>query len=151
MDRKNSKRNLMEFGDTRIPPKKSLVERGITLDRRLYYSTHVKRRMGLAFHHHDKLYSLQKPVKTMRLWNRIELLKSVILPTALYGQELWSRASTSDIITSEGRYHRLCRQTLGIPWYARNEDFKKYFGLSHLREQIQTARENIIQCLSSIL
>lgn len=125
MDRNPPLRNSISFRKTRIPLQHTtLPYLGVTIDRRLLFRSHANKRMEMAFNRYNRLYRLLKDSSPLNIKNRRTLLNAILLPTALYGQEVWSRAPIPTIKKAEGKFHRLCRQTLQIPWYIKNKDYQ---------------------------
>lgn len=58
------------------------------------------------------------------------------------------RRSGVEIKKAEGKYNRLCRQTLQIPWYVRNKDFQTELNIPPLTIRISQARERMIDRLT---
>lgn len=83
-----------------------------------------------------QMYHMLKESSHLNQACRLRLLKTLILPTVLYGQELWSRAAHTTIRGAQQSYHTLSRRTLGIPWFIRNQDVHTDFNLPSLSERI---------------
>lgn len=87
------KRNYIKVADTTVIMKKSVTYLGITFDRALSFSTHTKRRKGLAETSLRCLCHLTKPDSLLNLANRLRISKNVALPMATYGEEVWINGS----------------------------------------------------------
>ena len=97
-DRKYSK-NVppLHISGEDIPWSKSTKYLGLTLDSSLSWSRHIPPRLKLARRLVSRIYPLLRVKSTIGIPNALTLYKSVIRPFLIYGHQIWSHCSQSNL------------------------------------------------------
>jgi uncharacterized protein YeeX (DUF496 family) len=97
---------------------------GMTLDAKLRWKEHIKKkcdRLNIKFR---KMYWLLGRNSELSVHNKITLYKQVIRPVCSYGIQLWGCASDSDIQVIQRYQNKVLKCIVNVPWYVRNSDHR---------------------------
>ena len=97
----------------------------MTLDAKLRWKAHVKKKreeLGLKY---EKLHWLMGRRSALSIHNKLMLYKQILKPVWTYGIQLWgcTKQSNSDII--QLFQNKVLRNIVDEPWYIRNADLHK--------------------------
>lgn len=110
---------------------------GMTLDAKLRWKTHVKKKraeLGLKYRQH---YWLLGRNSKLSVYNKIVIYNQVLKPVWLYGIQLWGCASDNNIKCIQTFQNKVLRNIVNAPWYVRNKDLHRDLGIPTVKEEIK--------------
>jgi hypothetical protein len=120
-----------------IPIKQEVKCRGLYLDKKLTWQTHIKakrRRLELKVRNMNWLINKKSQLS---LENKITIYKAIIKPVWAYGIELWgcSKPSNTKILQT-------LRKLANAPWYISNVTLHNELSIPYVTEVIRTYTKN---------
>lgn len=110
---------------------------GMTLDAKLKWKEHVKKKkeeLNLKFR---KMYWLIGRHSELSLHNKLLLYKQVLKPVWTYGVQLWGCTKKSNVLMIQRFQNKILRSIVNAPWYIRNDDIHKDLKIAPIAEEIQ--------------
>lgn len=98
---------------------------GITLDAKLRWKAHVKKKreeLGLRY---KKMYWLLGRYSQLSIHNKLLLYKQVLMPVWTYGIQLWGCAKKTNVQIIQRFQNKVLRAIVNAPWYIRNDDLHR--------------------------
>lgn len=126
----------IRFNDTQIPHADSAKYLGMTLDARLRWKVHVKKKreeLGIKL---KKMYWLLGRNSKLSTYNKLLLYKQILKPIWTYGIQLWGCASKSNIQIIQRFQNKALRNIVDAPWYSRNRDIDRDLQMDTVDETI---------------
>ncbi|GJQ87139.1 hypothetical protein Trydic_g23984 [Trypoxylus dichotomus] len=80
---------------------------------------------------------------------RMTVLKTIALPMALYGQEIWVKGSPKAIKTMQKTQLILARKCSGAPWFTRNSELTKELRLEDVEKTALERRQQVITSMKN--
>ena len=113
------------LNNKQIPYSNSAKYLGITLDAKLRWRAHVKKKREELEIKYKKMYWLIGRNANLQLHNKLLIYKQVLKPVWTYGIQLWgcSKQSNRDII--QRFQNKVLRNMVNAPWYVRNGDIQR--------------------------
>jgi hypothetical protein len=102
---------------------------GMTLDTKLRWKAHVKKKHQELQIKLRKLYWLIGPRSHLSIHNKLLLYKQILKPVWLYGAPLWGCATKSNISVIQRFQNKVLRCIVNAPWYTRNTDLHRDLGV----------------------
>lgn len=127
---------------TVIPHSNSAKYLGMTLDAKLRWKEHVKKKYNELNIRLRKMYWLLGRKSTLSLHNKLKLYKQVLKPIWTYGIQLWGCARNANRQIIQRFQNRTLRMIANAPWYVRNCDL-------HRDLKVTTVAEEIKKCAQS--
>lgn len=115
----------ISINNAQIPHANSAKYLGITLDARLRWKVHVKKKKEELDIRFKKMYWLLGRHSSLSTYNKILLYKQVLKPVWTYGIQLWGCASKSNILIIQRFQNKVLRSIVNAPWYVRNSDLHR--------------------------
>jgi hypothetical protein len=94
----------------------------MTLDAKLQWKEHMKRKPVVNNIKFKKMYLLVGCNSELSIHNKIILYKQVIHPVWSYGIHLWGCASDSSSEVIQHYQNKVLKYIVSAPWYVRNSD-----------------------------
>ncbi|GJQ83748.1 hypothetical protein Trydic_g6781 [Trypoxylus dichotomus] len=120
---------------------------GSGIGQQLNFQRHTELRAGFAKRRIGKLFPILKENSGFSLKARMTILKTIAIPMALYGQEIWVKGSPKAIKTMQKTQLILARKCSGVPWFTRNSELTKELRLEDVEK---TTRERGQQAITSM-
>jgi len=98
---------------------------GMTLDAKLRWKEHIKKKrdeLNLKFR---KMYWLLGRNSKLSIYNKLILYKQILRPVWSYGIQLWGCASASNIQVIQRFQNKVLRCIVNAPWFIRNSDLHR--------------------------
>lgn len=119
-----------------IPCENSAKYLGMTLDVKLKWKEHIKKKtteLGLRYR---QLYWLLGHKSQLSIHNKIKIYNQVLKPIWVYGIQLWGCARDSHIKRIQTFQNKVLRNMVGAPWYVRNSDLHRDLGIPEVAAEI---------------
>lgn len=120
-----------------IPYENTAKYLGMTLDTRLRWKEHVKKKreeLGLKYR---KMYWLLGRNSQLSMQNKILIYNQILKPVWLYGIQLWGCAKQQHIKSIQTFQNKVLRNMVNAPWYVRNSDIHRDLGIPYVTSEIQ--------------
>lgn len=120
-----------------IPHANTAKYLGMTLDAKLRWKAHVKKKreeLGLKYRKMYWLIGRHSPLST---YNKILLYKQVLKPVWTYGIQLWGCAKKSNIEIIQRFQNKVLRNIVNAPWYIQNIELHKDLAVELVTEEIK--------------
>lgn len=98
---------------------------GMTLDTKLKWNEHVKKKKEELNLKYRKLYWLLGRNSQLSISNKILLYNQILKPVWTYGIQLWGCASKTTVKTIQTFQNKVLRGIVNAPWYIRNHDLHR--------------------------
>lgn len=110
---------------------------GMTLDTKLRWKAHVKKKrdeLGLKYR---KMYWLMGRNSSLSIYNKLLLYKQILKPVWTYGIQLWGCTKKSNLETIQRFQNKVLRNIVDAPWYIRNSDLHRDLEVEPVTCEIQ--------------
>jgi hypothetical protein len=120
----------------RSPHADSAKYLGMTLDVRLRWKAHIKKKKEEFNLKYRKMYWLLGRNSKLSIYNKLLLYKQILKPVWTYGLQLWGCASISNIHIIQRLQNKALRNMVDAPWYFRNCDLHKDLEMETVNQTI---------------
>lgn len=127
----------IKIGSNRLPHSNSAKYLGMTLDAKLRWSEHVKKKREELNIKYKKMNWLLGSKSQLSMRNKTLVYNQVLKPVWTYGAQLWGCASKSNIEIIQKFQNKVVRGIVDAPWYCRNNDIHKDLGVNHVTEEVK--------------
>lgn len=110
---------------------------GMTLDAKLKWNEHVKKKTEELNIKFRKMYWLIGKQSELSIHNKLLIYKQVLKPVWTYGAQLWGCTKKSNLLRIERFQNKVLRSIVKAPWYIRNDDIHKDLNIAPVSEEIQ--------------
>jgi GTPase SAR1 family protein len=120
-----------------IPHSNTAKYLGMTLDAKLKWKPHVKKKreeLGLKYRN---LYWLMRRKSDLSTYNKILLYKQILKPIWTYGIQLWGCTSPTNVSIIQRFQNKVLRNIVDAPWYIRNSDLHRDLEMVTVTEEIR--------------
>lgn len=127
----------LDLNGTIVPYENNAKYLGMTLDAKLRWKEHVKKKkaeLGLKYRQH---YWLIGRNSKLSISNKILIYNQILKPVWLYGIQLWGCASDSNIKCIQTFQNKVLRNIVNAPWYIRNSDLHRDLRIPTVKEEIK--------------
>lgn len=110
---------------------------GMTLDAKLRWKTHVKKKreqLGLKCR---QMYWLLGRYSELSIRNKLLLYKQILKPVWTYGIQLWGCTKKSNIKIIQTFQNKVLRSIVNAPWYIRNEDIHRDLNVPMVEDEVK--------------
>lgn len=119
-----------------IPHANTAKYLGMTLDAKLRWKAHVKKKREELALKYRKLYWLMGRKSVLSTYNKILLYKQLLKPVWTYGIQLWGCTSQSNINIIQRFQNRVLRNIVDAPWYFRNADLHRDLRMETVNQEV---------------
>lgn len=109
---------------------------GMTLDAKLKWKSHVKKKREELENKYRQMYWLLGKHSKLSLHNKLLIYKQVLKPVWTYGLQLWGCTKKSNRNILQTFENKVLRTIVSAPWYVRNEDIHRDLGIPSVVEEI---------------
>lgn len=110
---------------------------GLTLDAKLRWKAHVKKKREELGIRYKKMYWLLGRYSALSTHNKLLIYKQVLKPVWTYGIQLWGCTKQSNIKIIQTFQNKVLRGIVNAPWYIRNEDLHRDLKMEYVDKVIQ--------------
>lgn len=110
---------------------------GMTLDAKLRWKPHVKKKKEELNLKYRKLYWLIGRYSCLSTYNKLLLYQQVLKPVWTYGIQLWGCTCQSNKTIIQRFQNKVLRGIVNAPWYIRNDDLHKDLGIENVDNVIK--------------
>jgi hypothetical protein len=115
---------------------------GMTLEAKLRWKVHVKKRREELDLKHRSMYWIMGRHSAMSTRNKLVLYEQILKPVWTYGIQLWGCTKPSNITVIQRFQNRVLRNTVGAPWYVRNADLNRDLRLEMVTAEVRRFARN---------
>uniref|UniRef100_A0A1B6CGK2 Reverse transcriptase domain-containing protein n=1 Tax=Clastoptera arizonana TaxID=38151 RepID=A0A1B6CGK2_9HEMI len=108
-----------------VPYENSAKYLGMTLDAKLRWKPHVKKKQEELKMKYRKMYWLLGRHSALSVHNKLLLYRQVLKPIWTYGIQLWGCTSQSNRMIIQRFQNKVLRAIVNAPWYIRNDNLHK--------------------------
>lgn len=108
-----------------IPYENTAKYLGMTLDAKLRWKAHVKKKRDELELRYRKMHWLLGRYSSLSVHNKVLLYKQVLKPIWTYGIQLWGCTTQNHINIIQRFQNKVLRCAVNAPWYIRNEDLHR--------------------------
>ena len=119
-----------------IPYSNSAKYLGMTLDAKLRWKEHVKKKKEALDLKFSKMYWLIGRHSTLSIYNKLLIYKQVLKPVWTYGIQLWGCTSKNNIEIIQRFQNKVLRTIVNAPWYIRNKDLHRDLNVAMVQDEI---------------
>lgn len=132
----------IEISSFIVPHENSAKYLGMTLDARLNWKEHIKKKQTELNLKYKKLKWIIGRNSKVTTANKLLIYNQIIKPVWTYGSQLWGCAAKTYIETIQRIQNKILRDIVNAPWYARNDDIHRDLGVNKVAEAIKQAATN---------
>lgn len=140
------KRTIHLNGET-VPYADTAKYLGMTLDAKLRWKPHVKKKKEEIQLKYRKMYWLLGRHSALSIQNKTLLYRQVLAPIWTYGIQLWGCAKQSTRNIIQRAQNKILRGIANAPWYIRNANLHKDLGVDFvdtiLKKQAQSHHQRL--------
>ena len=125
------------MNNSTIPNENSVTYLGMTLDAKLLWKEHIKKKRDELGQKYRKLYWLLGRNSQLSIYNKVIIYKQILKPVWTYGIQLWGCAKPCHIKRIQTFQNKVLRNIVNAPWYCRNSDIHRDLGMDDVTEEIQ--------------
>ncbi|KAI5737863.1 hypothetical protein M8J77_000145 [Diaphorina citri] len=111
----------------------------MTLDAKLKWKEHVKKKRQQLQLKFQKLYWLLGRYSPLPIENRLFVYKQVLKPVWTYSIQLWGCTCETTIYIIQRFQNKVLRSIVDAPWYIRNDNLHRDLCVETVKEVIQKA------------
>lgn len=120
-----------------IAPENTAKYLGMTLDAKIHWKEHVKKKIIELNIKFRKMNWLIGRRSTLDLHNKLLVYKQVIKPIWTYGIQLWGCTKKTNVKMMQTFQNKALRSMANAPWFVRNDDLHRDLRISTVTEEIQ--------------
>lgn len=109
---------------------------GMTLDAKLKWKTHVKKKRDQLENKLREMNWLIGRYSKLSIYNKLLIYKQVIKPVWTYGIQLWGCTKPSNRQILQSYQNKVLREIVNAPWYIRNSDLHRDLRLPTVEDEI---------------
>jgi len=105
-----------------VPYENTAKYLGMTLDAKLWWKPHVKKKQEELILKYRKIYWLMGRYSALSVYNKLMLYQQILKPVWTYGIQLWGCASQSNRNIIQRLQNRVLQGIVNAPWYIQNDN-----------------------------
>lgn len=125
------------LNDNIIPYSNTAKYLGMTLDAKLRWKEHVKKKKEELVIKYRKMYWLLGRKSELSTENKLLVYKQILKPVWTYGLQLWGCTKMTNISMIQTFQNKVLRGIVNAPWYARNVDIHRDLQVEMVTEVIK--------------
>ena len=115
---------------------------GMTLDTKLRWNAHVKKKRDELGFKYKKMYWLIGRHSSLSINNKLLLYKQVLKPVWTYGIQLWGCTKQSNVNIIQRFQNKVLREIVNAPWYLRNDNLHRDLEMEFAFKEINKFAES---------
>lgn len=127
----------VRINDVKVPYANTAKYLGMTLDVKLRWKEHIKKKKAELDITFRQLYWLIGRKSKLAIQNKVLIYNQVLKPIWLYGIQLWGCAKESNIKIIQTFQNKVLRNMVNAPWYIRNCDLHRDLRIPEVAEEIK--------------
>lgn len=120
---------------------------GFTLDAKLKWKEHVKKKVNELKLNLRKMYWLFSPKSKITIENKLLLYQQILKPKWTYGIQLWGCTAKTNIKLIQTFQNKVLRLITDSPWYIRNDDIHRDLNITTVSDEIAISAKRHAQRL----
>ena len=120
-----------------IPYSNTAKYLGMTLDTKLRWKEHVKKKVHELKLKLSNYYWLLGKRSKVSTYNKILIYKQVLKPVWTYGIQLWGCTNKKSVSSIQKFQNKVIRLIMNCPWYIRDPDLQRDIGIDPVAQVIQ--------------
>jgi hypothetical protein len=120
-----------------VPYKNEAKYLGLTLDSKLRWKAHIKKKRTELGIRYKKYYWLLGRNSQLSLYNKLLIYNQVLKPIWLYGIQLWGCSKDCNIKIIQTFQNKVLRNMVNAPWFVRNSDLHRDLGIPMVKAEIK--------------
>ena len=113
------------INNSAIPYQNTAKYLGMTLDAKLRWKAHVKKKRDELELRYKKMYWLLGRHSSVSVHNKLLLYKQILIPVWTYGIQLWGCTKRSNTQMIQRFQNKVLRGIVNAPWYVKNDDLHR--------------------------
>lgn len=109
---------------------------GMTLDAKLRWKEHIKKKKKELEIKYRKLHWLIGRNSTVSIGNKVLLYNQILKPTWTYGIQLWGCAKKTNVDIIQRFQNKVLRNIVNAPWFIRNTDLHRDLKVESVNSEI---------------
>lgn len=138
---KNDKYCEVFLNGNKVPYGNTAKYLGMTLDTKLRWKAHVKKKREELDLRYKNMYWLLGKQSKLSIQNKLLIYKQVLMPVWTYGAQLWGCTKHSNIAIIQRFQNKVLRGIVGAPWYIRNYDLHRDLKIEVVTSTIKKCAE----------
>lgn len=138
---KNTEYHPVYINNQRVPYENTAKYLGMTLDAKLRWKAHVKKKRDELEIRYRSMNWLLGRHSSLSIPNKILLYKAVLMPIWTYGIQLWGCTKQSNVQIIQRFQNKVLRNIVNAPWYVRNDDIHRDLNIDVVNKVIQKYAE----------
>lgn len=127
----------ININESIVPYENNAKYLGMTLDTKLKWKEHVKKKREELDIKYRKMYWLLGRNSQLSIYNKILLYNQLLKPVWTYGIPLWGCAKQSCIKKIQTFQNKVLRNIVNAPWYIRNRDIHRDLSIADVATEIK--------------
>ena len=128
-----------------IPHANTAKYLGMTLDAKLKWKEHVKKKQEELNIKYRKMYWLIGRNSELSIHNKLLLYRQILKPIWTYGIQLWGCAKKTTTQMIQRFQNKVLRGIVNAPWYIRNDNLHRDLQMEYVSEEIKNYANKHIQ------
>lgn len=136
----------IKIQNTTIQPKQEIEYLGITIDKKLKFTEHIRKATKKATQRTNILRTIFKN-KDINTDKKITIYKTYILPILTYGYPAWAIASKTNLTKLQKHQNKTLRQITGTTYRTSNKYLHNITGLKTMEKQLNEIKNRFMEKL----
>lgn len=128
----------IKLGEVDIPQEKTAKYLGMTLDAKLNWKDHIKKKKIECELKYREVHWLLGRKSKLPIKYKLLIYNQTIKPVWLYGIQLWGCAKQRNIQIIQIFQNKILREIVNAPWYVRNRDLHRDLLIPAVTEEIKS-------------
>lgn len=138
----------IEINSNQVPYANTAKYLGMTLDAKLKWKEHIKKKKDELNIKFRKMYWLLGRNSELSVHNKLLLYRQILKPVWTYGIQLWGCTKKSNAKIIQTFQNKVLRCIVNAPWYIRNDDLHRDLQMEEISEEIKKhAGKHVIRLL----
>lgn len=136
-NKKIEQRTPITINGSTIPYSNTAKYLGMTLDTKLRWKEHIKKKCEELRLKYRKMYWILGRKSKLTVHNKLLLYKQVLKPIWTYGVQLWGCTRPSNTSRIQVFQNKVLRDIVNAPWYARNKNIHRDLKIETVEAEIK--------------
>lgn len=134
---KNVEYKPVMINETQIPYANTAKYLGMTLDTKLKWKEHVKKKQQELNIKFRKMYWLLGRNSELSIHNKLLIYRQMLKPIWTYGIQLWGCTKKTNIQVIQTFQNKVLRCIVNAPWYIRNDNLHRDLNMEQVKDEIK--------------